>query len=1148
MTPIGTLPTTEDTEVVTLTTSRQAPISRTHPPAAPPKQSKTGAPMTRVLRVLAKGGTDEVKKLPVVGGIVAAAIEEIADISKDQAAATEAYDSAERIRHLIENTDQVDAKVTAIGQIAAVMLTQNAELLAFLRATGEVIADEELSDAGKELALVTYRSKLARDLRDVDRRLAGDDYTMRHIALLPLDDVYVRPRIAEEQERYGEQKTLQQLEAPDYLSPDDRTRLESERDAILKQRWENRYGEPFEQRIQQHRRLVVKGGPGAGKSTLIRFVARACSLGDLEMQGHLGWTEELTPVIVPLARFASARRDDHDLSFEDFLKPIWQEYGGDALATTMVDEMREGRVFLFLDGVDEIPGRDSERQSVIEAVERFLDCYRNLRCLITSRPIGYIPIRAANLSHFTLPPFTAEQVKEFVYKWYDALAAIRHTRTPDRNRSRKDADAMLANISRNRQVSELASNPLMLVILGLLTLNGTPLPDRRVELYHEVVKLLASAWNERRSLIAGIRAEDGAILDWRGLVEVLGAVAVWMRAEGGRIVHRENLKRKMAEILRERNDDRRAEATADAYLEAAAKRAGILEECGHDYYTFWHPTIEEYLAAVDLTTPTAAAKANLLKYRSNPRYREIIRLAIGYVGIIQNDRRTATDLIQAIYCDEPDPLDNIFGLNLVLAAECASDLGEVLRSTVAWEIVTLLSCAVTERPTFLPWSSALIDVAKALPHLLDAAPENIAIILDLATHSNSSVRRQITRLLASAAVNQPDAKAACEMLLDNDTDDVVQYQAAFSLARLGIDSERIWNTLFRRAATITAEAKDELDIFFESNRDRLARHIGIFLDSERPDLCLNAALYLAKTGEREISTPILIQALDEHSTSSHYTIAMAIVEAGRVDIIKRSLERWIGSEVIDDVTSFSFTYVVYIDKTDSLIPPLSQYIRSENKNIRRNAASILVNAGKTPLALPAIEQWLNSNNEEDQYDAMQILLDTNEAHLAIPAAEKLLNSSIDNVRHDAALFLISADNPEPAIPTILQSIESNNDKVRLEASVWLFDLGKKNEAVPTLIQLLHSENDVIREEAIELLLDVGDEQAVFQSLISPLWNGSPGHINRILMCCRSRGNANANEATQIRVLLAPDDKDSPLQTWSRRTLFLYLYEQCLQGQ
>jgi hypothetical protein len=205
------------------------------------------------------------------------------------------------------------------------------------------------------------------------------------------------------------------------------------------------------------------------------------------------------------------------------------------------------------------------------------------------------------------------------------------------------------------------------------------------------------------------------------------------------------------EVLMEREfDEDYPEATAESYLNAAADRAGLLEERGPDIFAFWHATFEELLAAIELATPTFKAIERLLLVRDDPRWREVILLAIGYVGIVQRDTDTATDIVAAVADRAPTALESLLHSHLRLAAACIADDGGVKR-TLAQRIITQLATVIRAQP-YRPFTQAFVQITRGLPRL-QPTPETIAAITPLARHPERQVRMEVARLLSNVAVH-----------------------------------------------------------------------------------------------------------------------------------------------------------------------------------------------------------------------------------------------------------------------------------------------------------------------------------------------------------------------------------------------------------
>lgn len=722
------------------------------------EKESSAAPVLRAVLAL-------VKEAPGVGWVfkgTAEALNELSGISDD--AELEA-----RLDELLAVGRQSNEQLGVLGDIVRAIFTRQEWLVEQLRASGMLVAPERLTAFAKEAALAEYRGRVANELRYADQRGVEGAARAAHVASLPFDDVYVVPRLVPERERMPaherEKDLLRRLLDEMDSGADQRVRLEEEYALLTGERWRLGGKEPdaglaLGEALKGARQAVVIGSPGVGKSTLSRFLARAAALGEEGMRERLDWGEDVVPVLVPLAAFAEARRTDCDLPLRDFIDAAMEKRGGAALVEAMGEALEDGRALVLLDGVDEVP-ESGARAAVVQAVDAFLTDHAEARVVVTSRPYGYIRLRG-ELPHFTLPNFTAEQVEEFVHKWQRACEIKQHPEAPDFDRAKAEADALLQEIRRNPKVTELATNPLMLVIVSFIRYEKARLPEERVQLYSAAVNTLMDTWNHWRSQLG--RDAGGATLPLDRLVRVWGAVAEWTRrTRNTGVVHRAELKRKLVEILREREyDDEDPEATAEAYLRAAADRAGLLEERGPDIFAFWHPTFEEFLAAVELATPTSKAADKLLQVADDPRWREVIILAVGYIGIVQRDPETASEVVEALLTRSVPATEPIIHGRLRLAAACILSRQAVRRTCVT--DVLLRFCQALDGYRCPDLERAFVEMSVGFGSFRVPA-EAVPVLDSMTRYPNWDVGEQCMRLIGEIADESTVAREICERVV-----------------------------------------------------------------------------------------------------------------------------------------------------------------------------------------------------------------------------------------------------------------------------------------------------------------------------------------------------------------------------------------------
>jgi hypothetical protein len=312
-------------------------------------------------------------------------------------------------------------------------------------------------------------------------------------------------------------------------------------------------------------------------------------------------------------------------------------------------------------------------------------------------------------------------------------------------------------------------------------------------------------------------------------------------------VHRAELKREIVRILKEKElNEENPEDTAESYLKAAADRAGLLEERGPEIFAFWHPTFEEYLAAVELTTPTSKAIRSLLPLRNDPRWREVILLAVGHVGIIQHDTETATEIVRSLAEDEPDVLEPTLHSHLRLVADCiADDVG--VKRMLAQRIIVRLAEVIYVQPYHLLINS-FVNTTRALPRLRPST-KTVSALVSLAKQESWEVRMETAWLFSNVAAENAEALSLCEQLL-KDSDPDVRCHAAFGLARAGNYNPEVWQALARFQSNY-AHIEPVVREFFAALPDEAISSLASCLSADNFNVRYQTASLLQRMGRAD---------------------------------------------------------------------------------------------------------------------------------------------------------------------------------------------------------------------------------------------------------------------------------------------------------
>ncbi|MFI1851208.1 caspase family protein [Streptomyces sp. NPDC020480] len=326
--------------------------------------------------------------------------------------------------------------------------------------------------------------------------------------------------------------------------------------------------------------LLVTGGPGMGKSSLISQLPRELP-------------ENAVPIRVT-ARHLAPHAAKH--------KP-WQE----AIAAAVEDDLLpaglrrlpdrptpDGQWVILIDALDEVSGVRDREDLVdwIDTVLRRQDL--PFRMILTSRPPTPADRRRlihAGMVHYTLEPFTADGLKRFAEGWFHDCPE------PDQ------AERFLAQL-RDGHLLDVAKVPLLATIAAIVFESSpdTPLPKQRFGLYEQFLTHLAEGRSSRR-VGAGLRRLLDGLPHGERLADEIRARRLWLgqrlavAASEGETDLLRHADAWVRELAKELEAPIPRPPTWRAMLFSLAEYTGLVTRDGGNNVRFWHLSFAEHLAA-----------------------------------------------------------------------------------------------------------------------------------------------------------------------------------------------------------------------------------------------------------------------------------------------------------------------------------------------------------------------------------------------------------------------------------------------------------------------------------------------------------------------------------------------------------------------
>ncbi|MFI2606599.1 NACHT domain-containing protein [Kitasatospora sp. NPDC018619] len=386
-------------------------------------------------------------------------------------------------------------------------------------------------------------------------------------------------------------------------------------------------------------RVVLLGDPGAGKSTLARYLALTLVQ---EADGPLAPLAGLVPLVVELRQYADGQWRER--TFEDFLDHRHRVAGMSLPGPELRRLLRNGEAVVVFDGLDEIfdPGK---RAATTERIAAFAARYDRARVVVTSRAVGYQrgALGGAGFTHVMLQDLDPDRIAEFARRWY-AIACPAAPELADRL-----VDRITGAVAASRPIRELAGNPLLLTILAIIGRRQS-LPRDRQGVYEHAVRVLVAHW-DRDTKHLDVPSKPGAadvldFLDDRERLELLRLLARRMQEGIGGIagnhIHAEELEAVFRDYFAQLGYlPHQCLAAARTLRDQLRERNFILARYGSEVYGFVHRAFLEHLAAADIVqrytvdrewTPEELLREVFARRADDPSWHEVLLLVVNQLS------------------------------------------------------------------------------------------------------------------------------------------------------------------------------------------------------------------------------------------------------------------------------------------------------------------------------------------------------------------------------------------------------------------------------------------------------------------------------------------------------------------------------------